>query len=212
MGVTFLGPIHGVYLMRFVLLLSCSILLAACGEAKDGDQRRVPEAPSAPPTESSPMDSGGVMAPASTAPRTYTWQAPAGWTEVESTSSMRLVSFSVPHGDEVGDLSVTKLSGGAGGMLANLNRWRGQLGLEPVGPDTPGAAGQVAQASAGTFTWWSIVNDEGDPSAGMLAGMLEAPDHVMFVKLTGSGELIAAHEAEFVEFLASFAPADGGAS
>jgi hypothetical protein len=34
----------------------------------------------------------------------------------------------------------------------------------------------------------------------------------MFVKLTGSGRLIAAHEAEFVEFLASFAPADGGAS
>jgi hypothetical protein len=45
----------------------------------------------------------------------------------------------------------------------------------------------------------------------MLAGMLEAPDHVMFVKLTGSGELIAASKVGFVEFLASFAPAGGGA-
>jgi hypothetical protein len=153
------------------------------------------------------MDPGEMRVLPSTARRTYTWQAPAGWTEVESTSSMRLVSFSVPHGDEVGDLSVTKLGGGAGGMLANLNRWRRQLGLEPVGPAAPEAAGQATQASAGTFTWWSIVNDEADPSAGMLAGMLEAPDHVMFVKLTGTSELIAASETGFVEFLASFADA-----
>jgi hypothetical protein len=154
------------------------------------------------------MDPGGMRVPPSTAPGTYTWQPPAGWTEVESTSRMRLVSFSVPHGDEVGDLSVIKLGGGAGGMLANLNRWRRQLGLEAVGPDAPEAAGEVTEASAGTFTWWSIVNEEADPSVGMLAGMLEAPDHVLFVKLTGTRELIAASETGFVEFLASFAHAE----
>jgi hypothetical protein len=196
-------------LIRLILILSCSLLLTACGEAEEANETPLPSAPSA---QTSPMGSGGVLAPPATAPRTYTWQAPASWTEVESTSRMRLVSFSVPHGGEVADLSVTRLGGAAGGMLANLNRWRGQLGLEPVGPDSPEAAGQLTQAPAGTFTWWSIVNDETDPSAGMLAGMLEAPDHVMFVKLTGSGELIAASEAGFVEFLASFALADGGAS
>jgi hypothetical protein len=197
--------------MRLLLLLSCLLLLTARGEAEEVNQQRGPKAPSAPSAETSAMDRGGVTAPPSSAPRTYTWQAPAGWTEVESTSRMRLVSFSVPHGDEVGDLSVIKLGGGAGGMLANLNRWRGQLGLEPIGPEAPEAAGQVIQAPAGTFTWWSIVNDEADPSVGMLVGMLETPDHVTFVKLTGSGELIAAREREFLEFLASFAPADGGA-
>jgi hypothetical protein len=198
--------------MRLIALLACLLLLAACGEANEVSQQREPKAPSAPSAGTSSMDPGEMRVPPSTAPRTYTWQAPAGWTEVESTSSLRLVSFSVPHGDELGDLSVSKLGGGAGGRLANLNRWRRQLGLAPVAPDAPEAAGQVTQAPAGTFQWWSMVNDETDPSVGMLAGMLEAPDHIMFVKLTGSGELVAASEAGFVEFLASFAAASGGAS
>jgi hypothetical protein len=195
--------------LRLIPLLSCLLLLAACGEADEVNQQREPKGPSAPSAETSSMEPGEMRVPPSTARRTYTWQVPAGWTEVEWTSHIRLVSFSVPHGDEVGDLSVLELGGGAGGMLANLNRWRGQLGLEPVGVDAPEEAGQVTQAPAGTFTWWSIVNDEADPSVGMLAGMLEAPDHVMFVKLTGSSELVAASEAGFVEFLASFAHATG---
>ena len=208
-------------LMRTIALLCLALLLTACGEKKEVNQYRVPKEPGT--TAASPhasgmgdmngmgtMGSGMDLSPAP-AESGYVWQAPEGWTEAESTSSMRLASFAVPHDEETGDLSVIRLGGAAGGMLANLNRWRGQLGLGPVAPDTAEAMGQTTDSPAGTFTWWTIVNEDVDPSLGMLAAMLEGPDHVMFVKLTGSAELASAQEASFAAFLASFEPAGGDA-
>ena len=45
---------------------------------------------------------------------------------------MRLASFEVPYSTGSGDLSIMELSGSGGGLEANVNRWRGQIGLDPV--------------------------------------------------------------------------------
>ena len=54
-----------------------------------------------------------------------TWELPDSW--IPSTGhSMRLASFDIPFSDGVGDLSIVSLGGASGGLLANVNRWRGQ--------------------------------------------------------------------------------------
>ena len=45
---------------------------------------------------------------------------------------MRLASYNVPFDGGVGDLSIIRLAGQAGGDLANVNRWRDQLGLPNI--------------------------------------------------------------------------------
>ena len=59
------------------------------------------------------------------------WNVPAGWTQ-QPGSDMRVATLLPPAAAGKAELSIIQLSGDAGGDLANVNRWRGQLGLEPV--------------------------------------------------------------------------------
>lgn len=69
-------------------------------------------------------------ASASVDPSELTWIKPAHWTVGEG-SSMRVVTFDVP--DSPGSQCwVTVLPGTAGGVLMNLNRWRREVGLDPI--------------------------------------------------------------------------------
>ncbi|HZE95807.1 MAG TPA: hypothetical protein VE981_02155 [Planctomycetota bacterium] len=60
------------------------------------------------------------------------WTPPQGWTE-EKASPQREATLKFGAQEPRLELAVTRLAGDGGGMLANLNRWRGQLGLEGVG-------------------------------------------------------------------------------
>ncbi|MFK7758561.1 MAG: hypothetical protein AB8C13_01295 [Phycisphaerales bacterium] len=45
---------------------------------------------------------------------------------------MRLATYIIPDPDGDLELAVTRFPGRVGGDLANMNRWRGQMGLGPV--------------------------------------------------------------------------------
>lgn len=64
-------------------------------------------------------------------PAQLEWTLPEGWTPGPE-RAMRLVNLKV--GDE-GECYITLLQGDAGGIAANFNRWRTQMGLEPVAPE-----------------------------------------------------------------------------
>ncbi len=58
-----------------------------------------------------------------------TFETPEGWSESEG-SSMRIASYEISlEGFEPGDFSITSFPGDAGGLAANVNRWRQQIGL-----------------------------------------------------------------------------------
>ena len=59
------------------------------------------------------------------------WFIPEGW-EPGKKSSMRIGSFSVQDdNDSALDISVTAFPGDLGGLLPNVERWLGQIGLNP---------------------------------------------------------------------------------
>jgi hypothetical protein len=66
---------------------------------------------------------------------TPTWKLPEGWTEDEG-SGLRSATIHIPTKGEPLELSVMTLPWPADGsaLLENVNRWRGQLQLPPVGP------------------------------------------------------------------------------
>lgn len=59
------------------------------------------------------------------------WTLPAGWSE-EKGAGDRQSSLTIGTRDPKLEMTVVKLAGDGGGMLANVNRWRDQMGLEKI--------------------------------------------------------------------------------
>ncbi len=87
------------------------------------NESQVPSEPA--PTAAVPEAAGGSK-PA--------WSIPANWREVPPTQ-MLLAKFAISGADGAADVTVSSFPGDVGGPLANINRWRGMVGLEPVGAE-----------------------------------------------------------------------------
>jgi hypothetical protein len=70
-------------------------------------------------------------APATTDPR-YPWAIPEGWVLDETPRRMRIATYMAPTPSGDQEVAVTRFPGRVGGELANINRWRGQMGLTPI--------------------------------------------------------------------------------
>ena len=199
--------------MRF-LALSVLAALAAC-KKEDIQVYRLAKPPdSLPSTPQAGMPSGhppvgaamGALPPelaAGSASRaSLEWKGPAGWTEKPG-SGMRRASFVVPGTAGPADMSVVSLPGDAGGVLANVNRWRGQVGLSPWDEAAFQAAVETLKAPAGAF---AVVDLPGSGQR-MLAAILQKDGETWFFKLLGPDKTVAAAAPAFKAFLAGVAPA-----
>ncbi len=131
-----------------------------------------------------------------------TWDVPAGWQEQPPTS-MVVSRFAAGTGEDRVEVTVSVFPGDVGGLPANINRWRGQIGLQAL-PDeettklaTPLDVGGV-QAMLVDMTG----QRSGKPLR-LLGVSLPQGGQTWFFKLTG-GEAAAARErAAFLQFVQS---------
>ncbi len=63
------------------------------------------------------------------------WIVPDGWNEDPAPRQMRLTTYIAPDPSGDVEVAVSRFGGRVGGELANINRWRGQMGLAPVAAD-----------------------------------------------------------------------------
>jgi len=134
-----------------------------------------------------------------------TWKTPAGWTEL-APGQMRVGSFKITGADgKLADVSIIPLGGVAGGNVANVNRWRGQIGLEPVSADEINKIAQAVEIAGQPAEMYALSGKNpgnGEP-AGILAAITQCGDTAWFFKMTGDPGLIAEQKSAFVEFLKS---------
>ena len=98
-----------------------------------------------------------AQAPVPTIPSgTMEWSLPAGWTSVANTNPVRYATLRAGTGDQQIDVSITQLSGFAGGIAANINRWRGQVGL-PRASDEELAANAQRIAAEAPGLWVDLI-------------------------------------------------------
>ncbi|RKX33689.1 MAG: hypothetical protein DRP71_09590 [Verrucomicrobia bacterium] len=133
-----------------------------------------------------------------------TWTKPDSWTEKEATS-FRLASYAARgEGDRAVDISVTAFPDSAGGLLANINRWRGQLDLQPV--DTAGLEDLVTEiiiaGHPGSYVDMTGLANDGDPSR-IVGAILSIEGKTWFFKMTGSAEAVGSELAAFRELTSS---------
>jgi hypothetical protein len=102
------------------------------------------------------------------------------------------------------DISVIALPGTAGGELANVNRWREQMGLPPVQDEKALADMRKATRSpAGEVAVFDFTNPAA-PKNRMIVGLLSAADgNTWFLKLTGDEAAVAQTKKKFLQWIGS---------
>lgn len=129
------------------------------------------------------------------------WTLPKGWSEVPG-EGMRFATFKSPVSGRH-EATVVVLPGAAGGELANVNRWRGQIGLGPIGEVALAAARQVVKTKAGALNVYDFTS-EGQAKSRMVAGLISTPDgNTWFLKLTGDAGPVAKAKPDFMHLLES---------
>ncbi len=127
------------------------------------------------------------------------WKVPAGWEE-RPASGPRVATFAA-KGESDGELeiSVTSFHGSMGGPLANLNRWRGQLGLKGI-TEAQLPEHAVARDVGGRAAYLVILKNG---AQAMLAAMILDDERSWFVKASGAATLTESQQPNFEAFLDS---------
>ena len=60
------------------------------------------------------------------------WTLPENWKQVPGERPMRAATFEVGQGEQRLEIVVSVFPGDAGGLAANINRWRNQVNLPPL--------------------------------------------------------------------------------
>jgi hypothetical protein len=185
-----------------LVALTAASLVAALGCGRDDVTHfRVAKAPPRSPATPAAGGMGGEVAPppAPSGPP-LRWTLPKGWTE-SAGGSMRYATFTPPVPGKV-DASVVVLPGPAGGELANVNRWRGQIGLPALDDAALAAARRVVRTKAGPLKVYDFTNGA-SPGSRLVAALAESGGNTWFVKITGDAGAVGAAQDDFMKLLGS---------
>ncbi|NBN95293.1 MAG: hypothetical protein EBV31_06690 [Verrucomicrobia bacterium] len=202
--------------MRPLFLLSASLLAFGCKPAPQVARYEVkseaaPAAPApAPATQApaaAPAPTAPMVAPASMKAEAASFDAPkwaklpAGWS-VGPENSMRKATWIVtgPNGSTA-EIAVTVFPGNVGGLTANVNRWRGQVGLSPASADEIAASAKAGKV--GGIDSQRFVMTSPDGKTALDAFMTPKDGATWFFKMKGDTAAVEANAASFATFLSA---------
>ena len=202
---------------RWLLWMMPLLLLAAgcqrdstkvyvANEQDQSPQQTAPALPTDSPNQALPPGHpdistmpGTSAAATTTAAPQLTWTTPAGWTEA-APGEMRVASFKITGaGGKLADVSVIPLAGMGGSDDANVNRWRGQIGLASLSSDDLQKAAEKIEAAGQSAQLYDIAGTD----QRILGVIQHRGDVAWFYKMTGDAGLVEQQKPAFVEFLKS---------
>lgn len=133
------------------------------------------------------------------------WTVPAGWIKLDGEKPMRVATFKAGEGATAVEVAISVFPGDVGGLLGNVNRWRGQVGLGPITQDQ--LAANVTPFEVPGFAG-NTMRLKGEAQHMLGAAIKEVKaERTWFIKITGTPAAIDAQEAAFIAFAKSFVPA-----
>ncbi len=149
----------------------------------------------------------GSTSGAPTSTGALTWQAPGHWEELPA-SGMRRGSFTLRgDGEQTADLSIIAFPGDVGGMTANVNRWRGQVGLASLSADKVDASIQHTDTAFFHMDFVSMSGEAAGTPTRIDGAIFNHGGESWFVKLMGPTALVAAEAENFRAFVGTIEPA-----
>jgi hypothetical protein len=150
---------------------------------------------------------GGAMAgdvpppPVPTGGGALKWTLPKGWSDAGGGGGMRYATLKPATPGKI-DVSVTVLPGPAGGELANVNRWRGQIGLPPLEEAALAGARKSLSSKAGPVSVYDFTAGE-QAKTRLVAGLASRDGNTWFVKMVGDAGPVGVARPEFIRLLES---------
>jgi hypothetical protein len=190
-------------------------VLAGCEKPAIQEQMvpKDPPAPTAPtvpteqprPTPSTPAPATPPLAPPvadATPSSAWPWIAPDGWTLVPGERPMRLATYQVQGPSGPVEVAISRFPGDVGGMLANVNRWRGQVGLPPA--TEADLAGMIEPFDNPGFNG-SLLHIQGAEQHIVVASIFESgANQTWTVRVSGTPEIAAAVKVDLFAFARTF--------
>lgn len=143
-----------------------------------------------------------LVAPLSAEDAAPTWTVPAGWSKLDGEKPMRVATFKAGEGANAVEVAISVFPGDVGGLLGNVNRWRGQVKLAPLTQEQ--LAANVTPFEVAGFAG-NTMRLKGEVQHMLGAAIKEVKaERTWFIKILGTPEAIEAQEAAFVAFAKSF--------
>jgi hypothetical protein len=134
------------------------------------------------------------------------FKAPQGWTEIPNSQPPRMLAFTIGDADPKTEMIATRFGGNnAGSFLDNINRWRGQLGLQPVADAREVQMSDAKIGKGAEAVMVELHNPGGDktPAKRMIVAIASSGGDLWFFKMTGPAEVVDKQRTAFDEFLKS---------
>jgi hypothetical protein len=148
---------------------------------------------------------GAVTTAAPPAPRQGgpTWTVPAGWKEISGGQFLFAKFLIAGEGDAKAAVNVSSSAGDGGGLAANLNRWRAQLGQSPWSEAELQKNTQEIEVlgGKGTYVEMSGTDTSTDKPATTLGVKVVRSGSTWYYKLMGEPKLVAAQKENFLAFV-----------
>ncbi len=133
------------------------------------------------------------------------WTLPEGWQVAPEPGRMRYATLLAPLDGETVEVVITNFGGDVGGLLANIDRWRGQIGLPPAEhaeamKDLQPIGHQQARAFLVDMTGPEA---DGRPAQRSLIAMFLRPHSSWFIKLTAEAPVVEKLAGDFRKLVES---------
>jgi hypothetical protein len=133
------------------------------------------------------------------------WEAPQHWEEFPP-KTMLLANYAIRGGaSESGEVTVSAFPGDVGGLLANVNRWRGQIGLGAIGQsELAGISSPIEiHGERATLIDMTAEASSGKAPIRVVVAVVPRGPQTWFFKISGDEPLVAREKAAFIQFVQS---------
>lgn len=167
-------------------LLGLGLMQVSCKDPKENSYQVQSESSEAPDGNPAPM----VWLPDT---------APAGWETLETTGSPRVASFRIPteEGAKPVEMAVIPFPGAVGGLLANVNRWRGEVELPELTEEELTDSTERREIDGYTLHRVDAIGAE----RRILGAILPLPGATWFFKISGPKAVVGKQSEAFDSYL-----------
>lgn len=132
------------------------------------------------------------------------YETPPGWNAAQP-NEIRRALFLVEDGEQQVEISVSVLAASSNPLLANVNRWRTQVGLPDIDAEQLKSDSKQIEIGGEPATYVELVGagKDGAPAETVLGAIQYRGSEAWFYKLKGSGALAEREKPHFESFLRS---------
>jgi hypothetical protein len=144
--------------------------------------------------------------------RLESYRLPDGWVRQEKAKDFSVATFQIGEGDKAVLATVSRLPGRSGGLEANIERWRGKVGLEPLKQDEMQKSLLWLTVDGEKTPYVDLANPAKSGTDRILGVVAERGPMTWFFKMQGPPEQVGQHKAAFEAFVESVKFGGTGAS